>query len=88
MTLILLELLIVVPAAVRLLTVLYPKQSTTTRRLYLLGFLMAPPLIFVDHGHFQPNSPMHGFVLWATYFLLTDRAALAVVFMVLAVNFK
>jgi len=54
----------------------------------LLGFLMTPPLIFVDHGHFQPNSPMHGFVLWATYFLLTDRAALAVVFMVLAVNFK
>ena len=31
---------------------------------------------------------MHGFVLWAVYFALTSRLSLAVVFMVLAVNFK
>jgi alpha-1,3-glucosyltransferase len=49
---------------------------------------MMPALIYVDHGHFQPNSPMHGFVLWAVYFALTSRLSLAVVFMVLAVNFK
>lgn len=31
---------------------------------------------------------MHGFALWAVYFALTSRLSLAVVFMVLAVNFK
>jgi len=50
--LIIVELLILVPAVIKLLCVLYPKQSTTTRRLYLLVFLMMPPLVFVDHGHF------------------------------------
>ena len=86
--LIILELVIMVPAVMKLLVLLYPKQSTTTRRLYLLAYLMMPALIYVDHGHFQPNSPMHGFVLWAVYFALTSRLSLAVVFMVLAVNFK
>jgi len=71
LTLIILELVMVVPVVIRLLATLYPKQSTTTRRLYLLAFLSLPPLIFVDHGHFQPNSVMHGLVLWATYLILT-----------------
>jgi hypothetical protein len=31
---------------------------------------------------------MHGLVLWATYHILVDRIELAVVLMVLAVNFK
>jgi alpha-1,3-glucosyltransferase len=47
-----------------------------------------PSLIYVDHGHFQPNSAMHGFVLWAIYFALTNRLSYALIFMVLAVNFK
>lgn len=50
--LIILELVILVPAAVRLLALLYPKTSATTRRLLLLLFLCLPPLIFIDHGHF------------------------------------
>ena len=50
--LIILELVIMVPAVVKLLVLLYPKQSTTTRRLYLLAYLMMPALIYVDHGHF------------------------------------
>ena len=49
---------------------------------------MMPCLIYVDHGHFQPNSAMHGFVLWAIYFAITSRLSLAVIFMVFAVNFK
>jgi len=31
---------------------------------------------------------MHGLVLWATYFVITQRIEWAVVFMVAAVNFK
>jgi alpha-1,3-glucosyltransferase len=88
LALILLELVVFVPAAIRLLTVLNPKASTTTRRLYLFMLLTLPPLVFVDHGHFQPNSAMHGLVLWGTYFLLTGRPELAVIAMVGAINFK
>jgi alpha-1,3-glucosyltransferase len=86
--LIILELLSLVPPLLKLLVVLYPKASTTTRRLYLSVYLTIPSLIFVDHGHFQPNSAMHGMVLWAIYFMLTSRLEWAVVFMVSAVNFK
>ena len=49
---------------------------------------MMPPLVYVDHGHFQPNSAMHALVLWATYHILVGRTELAVILMVLAVNFK
>jgi alpha-1,3-glucosyltransferase len=87
-TLIAIEYLILVPALLKLLPLLYPKHTTTTRRLHLALILFASPLVFIDHGHFQPNSPMHGMVLWATYFLLTQRIELAVVLMVMAVNFK
>jgi ALG6, ALG8 glycosyltransferase family len=88
LALILLELVVFVPAAIQLLTVLNPKASTTTRRLYLFMLLTLPPLVFIDHVHFQPNSAMHGLVLWGTYFLLTDRPEAAVIAMVGAVSFK
>lgn len=86
--LIILELIALVPPLLKLLVALYPKASTTTRRLYLCLYLTLPSLIFVDHGHFQPNSAMHGMVLWAVYFMITARIEWAVVFMVGAVNFK
>lgn len=49
---------------------------------------MIPPFIFIDHGHFQPNSVMHGLVLWGVYHLIRGRIELSVIVMVLAVNFK
>lgn len=87
-TLIALEVVILFPALVLLLDLLHPKQSTTTRRIHLLVHLLMPPLLYIDHVHFQPNSAMHGLVLWATYFILKGNVELAVVAMVLAVNFK
>lgn len=87
-SLVVIEFIIFVPAAIYLFALLYPKQSTTTRRIYLLVYLTLPPMLYNDHAHFQPNSPMYGFVLWATYFALTSRLEQAVVAMVLAVNFK
>ena len=86
--LILIELLVMVPAVIKLLALLYPKHTTMTRRIYLTLYLLMPPLVYVDHGHFQPNSPMHGLVLWATYHILVGRTELAVVLMVMAANFK
>ena len=83
-----LELIFLVPPLVKLLAVLYPKQSTSTRKMFLFIILMIPPFIYIDHGHFQPNSVMHGLVLWSVYFMIRNRIQLAVVSMVLAVNFK
>ena len=44
--------------------------------------------MFVDHGHFQPNSVMHGLVLWGVYFMMRGKIEYAVIFMVMAINFK
>ncbi len=87
-TLIILELLALFPPFLKLLVALYPKASTTTRRLYFCVILTLPSAIFIDHAHFQPNSAMHGMVLWAVYFMITSRIEWAVVFMVSAVSFK
>lgn len=50
--------------------------------------MFSPPLMFVDHGHFQPNSMMHGLVLWGIYFLIKGKIEFSVIAMVLALNFK
>lgn len=86
--LIVIELLIFVPAAILVINTLYSKESKTTQRLYLLVLMILPPLVYIDHAHFQPNSPMHGLVLWGAYFMMKDKIELAVVAMVLALNFK
>lgn len=85
---ILLELIFLIPPLMKLLAELYPKQSISTRRMFLFIILMIPPFIFIDHGHFQPNSMMHGLVLWGVYFIIRGRIELAVIAMVLAINFK
>jgi len=86
--LILLELIFLVPPLIKVLTELYPKQSASTRRMFQFIILMIPPFIFIDHGHFQPNSVMHGLVLWGVYYMMRNKIEYAVVFMALAVNFK
>ncbi len=47
-----------------------------------------PPIVFIDHGHFQFNQVMLGFVLWGVYFMMKDKIEFAVVAMILAINFK
>lgn len=47
-----------------------------------------PPIVFIDHGHFQFNQIMLGFVLWGVYFMMIDKIELAVIAMILAINFK
>lgn len=86
--LILSELIVFVPAAILVLEKLYPRTSKTTQRIYLLILLSLAPLVYIDHAHFQPNAPMHGLVLWGAYFMMNDQLELAVIAMVLALNFK
>ena len=49
---------------------------------------MLPCALFIDHGHYQFNQIMHGFVLAAIGLMIKGHLCLAVVSMVLAVNFK
>ncbi len=85
---IVLEFLAFLPPLKKVLDAYYSKQSHTLKRVYLLVILMLPPLVYIDHGHFQPNSVMHGLVLWGVYFMFKGQIEKAVVAMVLAVHFK
>lgn len=85
---ILFELIIFLPALIKVLDQLYLKQSLSVKRIFLCLIMLMPPLIFIDHGHFQPNSVMHGLVLWGVYFMIRGSLVAAVISMVLAINFK
>ena len=56
--------------------------------MFLFIILMTPPFIFIDHGHFQPNSVMHGLLLWGVYYMIRGKIEYATVAMALALNFK
>ena len=50
--------------------------------------LLNPLMIIIDHGHFQFNNVMHGFFVFAVYFLLCNKYFLAIIFLSFCVNFK
>lgn len=50
--------------------------------------LSAPPLIVIDHGHFQYNCVALGLVLWAVCFIHEDRLGSASVAFTLSLWFK
>ena len=49
---------------------------------------LLPCALFVDHGHYQFNQVMHSFVLAAIGFMIEGKLTLAVISMVMAINFK
>ena len=53
-----------------------------------LMILLNPLMIIIDHGHFQFNNVMHGFFIFAVYFLLGDNYFLSIIFLSFCVNFK
>ena len=50
--------------------------------------LLNPLMIIIDHGHFQYNNVMHGFFVFAAYYLFSEKFAFAIIFLSLCVNFK
>ncbi|CDZ97510.1 Glucosyltransferase-Alg6p [Phaffia rhodozyma] len=67
------------------------KRSSGSRRskqLVLLVLLLLPPLILVDHGHFQYNTVMLGLALWTFVLLRAGRDSLACVVFVCSLCFK
>ena len=88
LSVIIVELLIYAPPLVLLMRSLYFKFNGAVRVLLYFLVLNAPPLLLIDHGHFQYNCVMLGFFLWGVYFALNDMPEIAAVAMVLSVNFK
>ena len=54
----------------------------------LLGFLLKPDLILIDHGHFQYNSLILGLILSAFYLLLNGNYYSCCVFFTIAIGCK
>ncbi|KAG8530696.1 uncharacterized protein KY384_004051 [Bacidia gigantensis] len=54
----------------------------------LVGILMQPATILIDHAHFQYNTVMLGFVAATVSTLLSENFAFASIFFVLALSFK
>ena len=57
---------------------------------FVINFLILlnPLMIIIDHGHFQYNNVMHGFFVFAVYFLLNGQYFFAIIFLSFCVNFK
>ena len=62
----------------------HPWSSTVA----LVAILMQPATILIDHGHFQYNTVMLGFVVGAMENLFAARALWACIFFVAALGFK
>ena len=84
------EYLVYVPAAIIFLRHYSRAQGvgTTSASIALVAVLLQPATILIDHGHFQYNTVMLGFVVATISSLYTDRLLWACVFFVAALGFK
>ena len=84
------EYLIYIPAAVICVRHLarLSNVSTWETSIALAAILMQPAAILIDHGHFQYNTVMLGFMLATISSMLAGRALWSCVFFVCALGFK
>jgi len=78
------ELLIYITGLYYFVKTRYPKDQLG---LFFI-MLLQPPLMIIDHGHFQYNAVSLGFVLWGIAFLCNDRDLLGSIAFSLALNYK
>ncbi len=64
------------------------KGAITDRYAILLVLLLQPSILLIDHGHFQYNSVMLGFLVAATYCILIGRIHLGAILYVACLGFK
>ncbi|WFD30026.1 dolichyl-P-Glc:Glc1Man9GlcNAc2-PP-dolichol alpha-1,3-glucosyltransferase [Malassezia sp. CBS 17886] len=62
--------------------------ASSAQRVLLLGLLLHPGLLFVDHIHFQYNGLLYGVLLWALWAARTHRALLCAVLFASLLNLK
>ena len=89
-TVIVSEYLVYIPAIIIFLRHYSRSQGigTTSASVALVAILMQPATILVDHGHFQYNTVMLGFVVATISSLYAGRLLWACVFFVAALGFK
>lgn len=89
-TVIVSEYLIYVPAVVIFLRRYTRASGVTTMAssIALLAILMQPATLIIDHGHFQFNTVMLGFVVASLSSIMAGRLLWACVFFVAALGFK
>ena len=80
--------LVFAPSLLFLLHTMFKHLGSKTILVIWFTILNLPPALFVDHGHYQFNQVMHGFVLLGIAFMIRQQLTFAVIAMVLAVNFK
>ena len=66
------------------------KIEKNYKKYYICLFIMlvSPSLIIIDHGHYQFNNVMHGFFIFAVYFLYKNKFIFAIIFYSMCINFK
>ncbi|KAJ2711295.1 Glucosyltransferase-like protein, partial [Coemansia spiralis] len=87
-TVVALEAAVFVPAVVLLFRSPQLRLSWVARQAATFCMLLQPGLVLIDHGHFQYNAVMLGFVVWSVCFALRGRPVLAAVAFCCALMFK
>ncbi|KAJ2907908.1 Glucosyltransferase-like protein, partial [Coemansia aciculifera] len=72
-TVLVLEALMYVPAVVLLFKSRHLQMNWVVRQASILSVLLQPCLLLIDHGHFQYNAVMLGFLVWTVYFAAHER---------------
>ena len=89
-TVIISEYLVYVPAVIIFLRHYGRNQGVgkTSGLIALVAILMQPATILIDHGHFQYNTVMLGFVVASISSIFADRLLWSCIFFVAALGFK
>jgi len=89
-TVVISEYLVYIPAVIIFLRHYSRNQGTgiTSSNIALVAILMQPALILIDHGHFQYNAVMLGFVVASISSMFAGRLLWSCVFFVAALGFK
>ena len=82
------EFLIYIPALIAFFLVFNEKINKKVINTALLLFLLSPPLLLIDYGHFQYNNVMLGFALVSILCSVSGNYSLAAAAMALSFNFK
>ncbi|KAF9463046.1 glucosyltransferase [Collybia nuda] len=83
-----LDVLVYLPAILMFARTWQGSRSKRTQTIALLTLLFQPALLLIDFGHFQYNSVMLGFALFALNFFATGQDLLGAFFFVLSLGFK
>lgn len=85
------ELVVFIPSVLQLVSLLGGKKLKLGRmhQIVIIALIIfQPPLVLIDHGHFQYNSVMLGLFLFSVSELLKDNLLLASVWFMASVLFK